>query len=137
VLGGAIRRRQRARPGEPVDIAWLPLQVRLFVRGLSEFDLDFTRACVDGRIADIDHGALLASVRCPATLVVANSFRHPEKGLVGAMDENDVARAQRTLPGLQIERWPKPHVVHIAAPKDFVRALVDLDARARASPPAS
>jgi pimeloyl-ACP methyl ester carboxylesterase len=44
ILGGAIRRHQAAHPGAPVDLWWLPLHVRLFVRGLSEYDVDFTRA---------------------------------------------------------------------------------------------
>lgn len=117
VLGGAIRRRQKAHPGQPVDIAWLPLQVRLFVRGLSEYDVDFTRACADGRMYDVDQSAMLAAVRCPTLLVQAASFRHPVLGLVGAMGDDDVARAQQILPKLLVERLNAPHVVHIAKPR--------------------
>lgn len=123
VLVGAIRRRQKKAPGQPVDIAWLPLPVRLFVRGLSEYDVDFTRACVDGRMFDMDQTAALAAVKCPALLIQADSFRHPELGLVGAMGDEDVAKAKQVLPSLQFERWHKPHVVHLAAPKRYVAAL--------------
>ena len=124
VLGGAIRRRQRKNPGAPVDIAWLPMPVRLFVRGLSEFDVEFTRACTDGRMYDMDQAACLARVRCPMLLIQANSFRHPELGLVGAMGDDDVEKAQRILPSLQVERWPVTHIVHLAEPKKYA-ALID------------
>ncbi len=131
VLGGAIRRRQARAPGAPVDIAWLPLPVRLFVRGLSEYDVDFTRACTDGRMCDMDHSAALEAVRCPALLIQADSFRHPQKGLVGAMGDEDVARARAVLPPLEVERWHSAHVVHLANPRRYVQALQKLHARVR------
>ena len=124
LLGGAIRRRQRAAPGQPVDLWWLPLHVRLFVRGLSEYDVDFTRACTDGRMFDVGpHAELLAKVRCPALLIQADSFRTEELGLVGAMGDDDVERAKAALPALLVEKWHQPHVVHLAAPRRFVAAL--------------
>ena len=128
LVGGAIRRRQAKSPGAPVDIWWLPLPVRLFVRGLSEYDVDFTRACTDGRMCDMDHAASLRAVRCPSLLIQADSFRHPELGLVGAMDDEDTARAKEALPSLVVERWHEPHIVHLAAPKRYVAALERLAA---------
>lgn len=134
LLGGAIRRHQARAPGAPVDLRWLPLHVRLFVRGLSEYDVDFTRACTDGRMYDLDHAATLQAVRCPSLLIQADSFRHPELGLVGAMGDDDVARAKEALPSLQVERWQSTHVVHLAAPKRYVAALEALSSRAGPSP---
>jgi len=126
VLGGAIRRHQRAKPGQPVDLWWLPLHVRFFVRGLSEYDVDFTRACTDGRMCDLDHAASLAALKCKATLMQAASFRHPELGLVGAMSDDDVARAQQLLPSLKVVRLDAPHVVHLAEPKRYVAEVAAL-----------
>ena len=120
VLGGAIRRRQRAHPGRPVDLPWLPLLLRLFVRGLSELDLDFTRACTDGRMYDVDQAAMLEAVRCPTLLVHARSFVHPTLGVVGAMGDDDVRRAQQVKPGLWVEKTKAQHVVHIASPRQYV-----------------
>lgn len=128
ILGWAIRRHQRRFPGGPVDLPWLPLQVRLFVRGLSEYDVGFTQACVDGSMCDMDHGACLSQVRCPMLLIQAHSFRDQGLGLVGAMDERDLARARAAKPDLWIESWPKPHVVHIAAPRQYVKAVEKLAA---------
>jgi pimeloyl-ACP methyl ester carboxylesterase len=123
VLHRAIRRRQQRAPGQPIDIAWLPLHVRLFVRGLSEYDPDFTVACTDGRICDIDHAALLAKVRCPGVLLQADSFRHPTLGLVGAMDDDDAARAIALAPSLTLERWPSTHVMHLHSPKRYAEVV--------------
>lgn len=120
ILGGAIRRRQRAHPGQPVHIAWLPLLLRLFVRGLSEFDPDFTRACADGRMYDVDHTQMLRAVRCPAVLVHARSFVHPTLGVVGAMGEEHVQQALAARPDLVVERTRAQHVVHIDSPKQYL-----------------
>lgn len=120
LLGGAIRRRQRKNPGAPVDIPWLPLVVRLFVYGLSEYDVDFTRACTDGRMYDVDHAAMLAAVRAPVLLVQARSFVHPTLGLVGAMGDDDVERAVRAQPHMVVEKTRSQHVVHIDDPRRYV-----------------
>ncbi|MBX7197317.1 MAG: alpha/beta hydrolase [Sandaracinaceae bacterium] len=133
VLGGAIRRHQRLYPGAPVDLAWLPLHVRLFVRGLSEYDVDFTRACAEGRMYDLDQAADLSRVCCPALLVRAASFVHPTLGLVGAMGDEDVARAKQILPSLAVEEVSSPHVVHIAEPTRFVGFVDRVAAAARAA----
>jgi|CXWL01.1.fsa_nt_gi pimeloyl-ACP methyl ester carboxylesterase len=132
LLGGAIRRHQRRKPGAPVDIAWLPLAVRLFVRGLSEYDVGFTQACVDGSMCDMNHEDCLSRVRCPTLLITAHSFRDETLGLVGAMDDDDRARAQRLKPDLTIEAWPTQHVVHIAKPKQYVAAIDALARKAKA-----
>lgn len=137
VLGGAIRRAQRRRPGQPVDLWWLPAQVRLFVRGLSEYDVGFTRACVDGSLCDMDHAASLAALRCPMLLIRAVSFVDDELGLVGAMSDDDVRRAREAKPDLVVEDWPTPHVVHLAAPRRYVEAVARLEhLAARWTPPA-
>jgi pimeloyl-ACP methyl ester carboxylesterase len=130
LLGGAIRRHQRRAPGQPVDLRWLPLPVRLFVRGLSEYDVDFTRACIDGRMCDVDQATELARVGCPMTLVQAASFRGPDGKLVGAMDDDDVERARRIKPDIVVHRVNRPHVVHLADPRLYVTWVEELAARA-------
>lgn len=124
ILGVAIRFRQWRHPGEPVDLPWLPLHVRLFVRGLSEYDVDFTRACVEGRMSDVRQEDVLAAVKCPVLLMKAYSFRHPELKLVGSMEESDIETALRIKPDMQVMRFDKPHVVHLAAPDAWCRALL-------------
>jgi pimeloyl-ACP methyl ester carboxylesterase len=130
VLGLAIRRHQRLKPGAPVDLSWLPTQVRLFVKGLSEYDVGFTQACVDGSMCDMDQRDCMTKVKCPMILLQASSFRDPDLGLVGAMDEGDVALARRLKPDLLVESWPKPHVVHLAAPKDWLGLIARLESMA-------
>ena len=96
------------------------------MRGLSEYDPDFSASCADGRMSDVDHAAMLSAVRCPLTLLHANWFRHPSQGLVGAMDADDAARALAAAPHATLERWPSAHVMHIARPQRFADALLRL-----------
>ena len=131
LLGWAIARRLRQFPGQPVDLSWLPLQMRLFVRGLSEYDVDFTRACVDGRMCDMNHAGCLGAVTCPVTLVQAASFLDANGLLVSAMSDADVEQAQSILPGLVVERLNAPHVVHIAKPKYFATLVDQLATRSQ------
>ncbi len=128
MLGVAIRRHQRLNPGQPVDLPWLPMHVRLFVKGLSEYDVGFTQACVDGSICDMDQQDCTRRVRCPMILLQASSFRDPELGLVGAMDDDDVKLAKSLKPDLVVESWPKPHVVHLAAPREWLALFARLEA---------
>ena len=79
----------------------------------------------------MDHAA--GRLQVPGPLIQADSFRHSTG--VGAMAEEDVGRAMEVLPSLQVERWHKPHVVHLAAPKRYVAAVERLYARSQSTPP--
>jgi len=126
LLSWAIKRRLAAHPGEPVDIAWLPGSARLMFKSLSQFDPDFARAFVDGRFyGDFDHAEALRKVRCPILVLHADWFRHPDFGLVGALDADDVARIVSLHADTRVERISANHVIHHFKPKAFVRALVD------------
>jgi len=123
-LSGAIRRRQKAHPGEPVDIAWLPGTPRLLLKSLSAFDPDFARAFVDGRFyGDFSHAAALREVRCPLLVLHADWFRHSEYGLVGAMDDRDAARIRELTPQAQYRRIAANHVIHVFRPRAYVEAV--------------
>lgn len=126
LLSWAIKRRLAAHPGEPVDIAWLPGSARLMFKSLSQFDPDFARAFVDGRFyGDFDHAEALRKVRCPILVLHADWFRHPDFGLVGALDADDVARIVSLHADTRVVRISANHVIHHFKPKAFVRALVD------------
>jgi pimeloyl-ACP methyl ester carboxylesterase len=124
-----IRRFQRKHPGEPVDIRFFPASLRLLVKSISTFDPDFARAFVDGRFhAGLDHAEALRRVTCPLLILHASWFRDPEWGLVGAMDDQDVARAKAIQPGLRYVKVEANHVVHFFRPDLFVAALTEFAA---------
>lgn len=119
-----------ARPDGPIDLPFLPLAIRLFVKGLSEYDPDFSRACLDGSIhADFSHEAALKQVRCPVLLLQADWFMHPTLGLVGAMNDDDVARVKACLPQVEVQRVHGAHQLHVDRPHVFVDALARFSAR--------
>jgi pimeloyl-ACP methyl ester carboxylesterase len=104
-------------------LALLPRTLRLLVNVLPTFDPDFSRAWVDGRIyAGLNHEEALRKLQVPALLMHADWFRS-SKGLVGAMDDNDVQHARQLAPHMHYRRIFTQHVIHSASPEEFVNAL--------------
>lgn len=124
ILSRVIHRYERAHPGQPVDIAYLPMTLRVLIKSISTYDPDFARAFVDGRMYEgLDHTEALKRVRSPVLVLHANWFRHPKYGLVGAMDDRDAARIQTLVPHAQYKRIPANHVIHMFDPEGFVQAV--------------
>lgn len=120
-----IRRYERAHPGQPVDIPYFPGPLRTLFKALSTFDPDFARAFVDGRFYEgLDHAEALSRVRCPVLVMHANWFRHEKYGLVGALDDADVARIQSLVPGAEVVNIPANHVIHRYKADEFNQAVI-------------
>lgn len=130
ILSGLIRRYEKAHPGQPVDIRYLPGALRLLIKSLSTFDPDFARAFVDGRFyAGLDHEDALKRLKAPLLVLHADWFRHLEYGLVGAMDDNDAARIQALVPGAEYRKIPANHVIHAFKPAAYIEALEQFGAK--------
>ncbi|MFX1606092.1 MAG: hypothetical protein ACFFDD_09300, partial [Promethearchaeota archaeon] len=115
-----IRASQRLR-GRPS----LPGRLGIMTDILVKFDTDFSQAWIDGRIYEgLDHAEALKHVECPMLLLHANWVRHPDYGLVGAMDDDDVARAREIAPEMKFKRIDSEHVIHSHNPNLFV-SIVD------------
>jgi pimeloyl-ACP methyl ester carboxylesterase len=111
------------KPGEPLDIPWLPGRMRQLIMTISLFDPDFSRSWVDGRIYEgLNHEEALSRVRCPVLFIHADWYR-TEKGLVGAMDDDDVRRALELVPHAEYVRLETSHVTHSAMPVRFVELV--------------
>lgn len=135
IMSWMIRRYERSHPGQPVDIGYLPLTLRLLIKSISTFDPDFARAFVDGRFyKGLDHAEALKRVKCPVLVLHANWFRHPKYGLVGAMDDQDAARIQELVPQAQYRKIPANHVIHMFEPEKFVEAVETFAAQIEAQP---
>jgi len=111
-----IRASQRLR-GRPS----LPGRLGILVSILVDFDPDFSQAWVDGRIYEgLDHADVLKRASCPMILLHANWVRHPDYGLVGAMDDRDAAYARELAPEMLFKRIDSEHVVHSHNPDLFL-----------------
>ncbi|MGD9396240.1 MAG: alpha/beta hydrolase [Candidatus Thorarchaeota archaeon] len=114
-----IRASQKLR-GKPS----LPGSLGKIVEVLVDFDPDFSQAWVDGRIYEgLDHADALKRAECPMILLHANWLRHPDYGLVGAMDDDDAARARELAPEMQFKRIDSEHVIHSHNPELFVSLI--------------
>jgi len=111
------------KPGEPLDIPWMPRRMRLFFSSISSFDPDFSRSWVDGRIYEgLNHENALSRVKCPVLIIHADWFR-TEKGLVGAMDDEDAEHAKELVPHAEYVRIRTRHVTHSGAPSKFIELI--------------
>jgi hypothetical protein len=111
-----IRASQRIR-GRPS----LPGRFGVIVDVLVNFDADFSQAWLDGRIYEgLDHADALRRAECPMILLHANWVRHPDFGLVGAMDDDDAAFAREIAPEMLFKRIDSEHVIHSHNPDQFV-----------------
>jgi pimeloyl-ACP methyl ester carboxylesterase len=130
ILSLLVRRYESRNPGQPVDIGYFPLALRLLLKSISTYDPDFARAFLDGRMyKGLDHAEALRRVTCPVLVLHANWFRHPRYGLVGAMDDRDAARIQTLAPQALYRRIPANHVIHMFEPEKFVREVEMFSAR--------
>ncbi len=91
---------------------------------MATFDPDFSQAFLDGRIYEgLDHADALERAECPMLLLHANWLRHPEYGLVGAMDDEDTALAREIAPDMHFKRIDSEHVIHSYEPELFVEEI--------------
>ncbi|MHA1961322.1 MAG: alpha/beta fold hydrolase [Candidatus Thorarchaeota archaeon] len=120
-----IRRSQKRESGEPS----LSGRLGKLIDMLYTFDIDFSQAFLDGRVYEgLDHADALSRAECPMLLLHANWLRHPDYGLVGAMDDDDAANAKELAPEMQYKRIDSDHVVHSHNPEVFVREVVEFAA---------
>ncbi|MER7894481.1 alpha/beta hydrolase [Micromonospora sp. NPDC094482] len=123
-LSRRIHAFQRRHPGQPVDIRYFPLKVRLLFKSLSMFDSDFAQAFVDGRFYDgLNHAEALARVSCPTLVLHADWRRLRRHGLVGAMDDDDASRIRELVPHSRYRKVRANHVIHMFKPRTFVAEL--------------
>ena len=139
LIDPGVRRWERRHPGEPSGFQawWAPAVFGEFFRSLSMFDPDFARAFVDGRMyGDFSHAAALRATRAPILLMHANWLRIEPYGLVGALDDDDVAHVLKLAPRTRVRRFKANHVIHRDDPRGYIRAIREFrDPRSRARSP--
>ena len=121
-----IRASQKFGSGKPS----LPGRLGKVLEVLTTFDADFSQAFLDGRIyKGLNHAEALRLAECPMLLLQANWLRHPEYGLVGAMDDADSARAQELAPNMEYQKIDSDHVIHSHNPEIFMDIIREFVSR--------
>ena len=109
------------KPNRPYDIPFIPFKMRVGIKFFMEYDVDFSRATLDGRLSkDFDPEAALKKVKCPMLLLQANWSRHPTWGLLGAMDERDVKKIQSLVKDIHYAQIKSGHGIHVGEPEWYI-----------------
>jgi len=115
-----IRLFQKMHSGEPS----LPGGLGKIINLLTNYDIDFSQAWLDGRIYEgLDHADALSRATCPILLLHANWVCHPDYGLVGAMDDADAARAKELAHHMVYKRIDSDHVTHNENTEEYLNAV--------------
>lgn len=137
-LFGALGQRMVAtalaqrRRGDTIRWWYLPPMINEIYRRLDRYDPEFGEAFFTGRWHDgFDHADALARLRVPTVLIHADWQLDPRDGtLLGAMDDQDAARARALITGVDFRRLHALHAVHFAKPRLFNSIVIELAQRA-------
>ena len=135
LLAQLVKVYRAARPGQPTDIGLLPSDtVRLFLRGVDQYDPRFGAAFHDGTWnAGFDHAETLARISCPVLLMHANFSFLPDGTLNGAMTQEDADKAVSLLPNGTYRKVDATHVVHLSKPDLYIDYLHNFFLQPRAA----
>lgn len=127
LLTQAVKAFRAVQRGQPVDIGLLRNDtVRLFLRGMDQYDPRFGAAFHDGSWnAGFDHAEALAKISCPVLLMQANFSVLPDGTLNGAMTQEEADKAVSLLANGHYRRVDATHVVHLDDPDLYVDYLRD------------
>jgi pimeloyl-ACP methyl ester carboxylesterase len=120
-----VRAYRALHRGEPVDIGLLPNDtVRLFLRGMDQYDPRFGAAFHDGSWnAGFDHGEALAKISCPVLLMHATFSVLEDGTLNGAMTQEEADKVVSLLADCDYRKVDATHVVHLDKPDLFIDHL--------------
>jgi pimeloyl-ACP methyl ester carboxylesterase len=117
---------KKIRPSRKYDLLNARFDQRAGLKFISEYDVDFSKATIDGRLTEgFDPEATLKNIKCPVLLIHAYWSRHQHWGLLGALDENDVGKIRSILKDVLVVKVNAMHDVHLAKPKLFIKVVDD------------
>lgn len=100
--------------------------VRLFIRGLDEYDARFGAAFYEGSWdTGFDHAGTLRRINCPALLLHARTEILDDGTFNGAMSDEEADKAISLLVDGTYKKIDASHVVHLDKPDEFIELLKD------------
>lgn len=119
IVSRLIAFQQKRHPGKPVDFSFMPSERRIVIRGMSQFDGNFSRAFVDGSMGeDFDHAATLARIDVPVLFLHARYVFKKDDRLMGALTDEDVERVKGLVKGpWKYVKMDCGHAIPIDAPE--------------------
>ncbi|MCJ7518442.1 MAG: alpha/beta hydrolase [Anaerolineaceae bacterium] len=121
---GLFELNRKYRPARKYDIPLAPFSGRVGFKFLCEYDVDFSKATIDGRLTEgFDPESVLKKIKCPLLLIQAAWSRHKTWGLLGALDDDGAERIRTLVRNIQVEKVNALHDVHLAKPRLFIKAV--------------
>ncbi len=115
---------RKLKPGHPYDLPLIPFEQRAGIKFLMEYDVDFSKATIDGRLsAGFDPEDALKKVSCPMLLMQANWSRDETWGLLGAMDDADVQKIRVLVKDLRYAKVDSGHAIHMGEPDWYLEQV--------------
>jgi len=115
---------KKIRPSKPYDLLNARFDQRAGLKFISEYDVDFSKATIDGRLTEgFDPEETLKKIKCPVLLIHAYWSRHKTWGLLGALDDKDVDKIHSIVKDIKVVKVNAIHDVHLAKPKIFIKAV--------------
>jgi pimeloyl-ACP methyl ester carboxylesterase len=120
----SFRLNEKIRPSRKYDLLNARFDQRAGLKFISEYDVDFSKATIDGRLTEgFDSEETLKKIKCPVLLIHAYWSRHKTWGLLGALDDNDVEKIRSIVKDIKVVKVNAIHDVHLAKPKIFVKVV--------------
>lgn len=117
---------KKIRPSKPYDLLNARFDERAGLKFISEYDVDFSKATIDGRLSEgFDPEEVLRKIKCPVLLIHAYWSRHETWGLLGALDNNDVDRICSIVNDIKVAKVNAMHDVHLTKPQIFIKVVND------------
>jgi pimeloyl-ACP methyl ester carboxylesterase len=124
LIGFAVNSYKQANPGEPLEIAFVPVSVQEMLRGLNYYDPRFGDAFYDGTWNEgFDHAEALPKIQCPTLLIQANFGYLDDGTLDGAMSQEMADRAVALIKNCEYVRIDSSHVTNLEVPDQFINIL--------------
>jgi pimeloyl-ACP methyl ester carboxylesterase len=115
---------QAIKPNRPYDAPFLSYEMRAGVKFFMEYDVDFSRATIDGRLSQgFDPQEALRQVECPMLLLQASWSRDKTWGLLGAMDDQDVGKIRSLVKDVRYAHIDSGHGIHIGEPQWYLEQV--------------
>jgi pimeloyl-ACP methyl ester carboxylesterase len=120
----SLKLNKKIRPSKPYDLFNARFDERAGLKFISEYDVDFSKATIDGRLSEgFDSEETLKKIKCPVLLIHAYWSRHEIWGLLGALDDKDVEKIRSIVKDIQVVKVNAMHDVHLAKPKLFIEVV--------------
>jgi pimeloyl-ACP methyl ester carboxylesterase len=116
---------KRFRPSKKYDLLNARFDQRAGLKFISEYDVDFSKATIDGRLTKgFNPESTLKKIKCPVLLIHAMWSRDENWGLMGALDDKDVEKIRSIIKDrLTCVKVNSFHDVHLSKPKIFIKVV--------------